>query len=397
MLTYPHIKNERELSAARNLTSVRSSNLIQDPARRSVAGSYTGSILDSPHSAEWFPQSEASSQPWSPASAPPDRIRFQSQDRTLPYYNLPKNPQKSQDGQSRTVQVAGHSSRDVDTSHSLPTSPGPSTRNRLRSAVGSAMEPISNLLNPTEPYTGRVQNQTASQKVQRPPHLHLPANTLPTCAFDSILYDFLTECQKRIAAGLAPDELLGQPYPDFSALLHPDRASSSGTSLSSLLIELLKGFSNVTRWPDKIGLVYHAYYLLRWCVSPTPENFDLVPEYMRPTSVQATVPHPIWVTLIPWPECRNRLCYEHPRITLDNFFMPFTLSLCANWPYNDDPFACLCRVPEKRDENSAGGSEELRISPAFKEHVDKLENWTLGPEFAEMFPILADTVRIKYS
>ena len=261
------------------------------------------------------------------------------------------------------------------------------------------MEPIANLLNPPgtlTPDNQATSHQPMDERLQQPPHLRLPNNVLPTCAFDSILYDFLTECHKRIAAGLAPDDLLGPPHPDLTALLFPDRAASAAPSLSSLLIELQKGFSYLTHWPDKIGLVHTSFYFLRWCVSPTADNFHLVPRFMRPTDAQVAVPHPIWIGCVPWPELRSRLCHAHPRISLDDLFLPYTMRLCVNWPYNNDPFACLYRVPGKRGDDGGDGGDELRILPAYKEHVEKLENWSLGPEFAEAFPDLADAVRVRY-
>ena len=55
-----------------------------------------------------------------------------------------------------------------------------------------------------------------------------------------------------------------------------------------------------------------------------------------------------------------------------------------NWPYEHTD--CLL---------SMGDADDLIINPVFERHFRNLNNWSLGPAFADAFPGLVDTTRIK--
>lgn len=83
---------------------------------------------------------------------------------------------------------------------------------------------------------------------------------------------------------------------------------------------------------------------------------------------------------------RDRLVRDYtPRDYLfDKWFIPFTTTLSVNWPYEDTD-ALLC----------GGEGEDVVINPVFERHLRRLENWSLGPAFAGMFPGLEGTYRLK--
>lgn len=77
-------------------------------------------------------------------------------------------------------------------------------------------------------------------------------------------------------------------YPDLEATHRPN-------SLSNLLCTALRGFSSVQGMSQKVAVASMAYYVMRWLVAPTQENYDLMPEGLQPTSDQINIPHPIWI------------------------------------------------------------------------------------------------------
>lgn len=81
---------------------------------------------------------------------------------------------------------------------------------------------------------------------------------------------------------------------------------------------------------------------------------------------------------------RDRLVANFQDYPFENWFIPFTRGLSVNWPYEDTD--CLL---------SAGDSDELSINPVFERHLRNLANWSLGPLFAEAYPSLVETTRIK--
>lgn len=38
----------------------------------------------------------------------------------------------------------------------------------------------------------------------------------------------------------------------------------------------------------------------QWIITPTKQNYEAMPEYLRPLEVQLTIPHPAWIDVIVW-------------------------------------------------------------------------------------------------
>ena len=74
----------------------------------------------------------------------------------------------------------------------------------------------------------------------------------------------------------------------------------------------------------------------------------------------------------------------YPSLPFDEFFIPYTTTVCLNWPY--DSCEILVASPD---------TPELSIDPSFENHLRDLNNWTLGAAFAKAHPRLADTTKIK--
>lgn len=210
-------------------------------------------------------------------------------------------------------------------------------------------------------------------------------NGPPTCPLDSLLLDFLHERQQQAAEGVETPKLVGPAYPSVSSLLNPARSIGSHP-LSKVFTDILATFPDLSTLPEKVAVLYIMFLIMRWQISPTQENYDRLPDWITPRPSQLFTPHPAWIDHLPWPKMRDRLVRDYnPRDYLfDNFFIPFTTTMSLNWPY--EPTDCLLSTPE---------SDELMINPVFERHLRKLENWSLGPTFANLFPALLDTYRLK--
>jgi hypothetical protein len=65
-----------------------------------------------------------------------------------------------------------------------------------------------------------------------------------------------------------------------------------------------------------------------------------------------------------------------------NYFPPYTLKLSVNWPTGK------CLVADSDD-------VVVGIEPSFEEHINNMDNWTLGSCFATAFPNLQGTFIVK--
>lgn len=210
-------------------------------------------------------------------------------------------------------------------------------------------------------------------------------NGPPTCPLDSLLLDFLHERQQLAAEGVATPKLVGPAYPSVSSLLNPARSVHSHP-LSQVFTDILGTFPDISTLPEKVATLYIMFLIMRWQISPTQENYDRLPEWVTPRPSQLFTPHPAWIDHVPWPRMRDKLVrdYNPDEYLFDNFFIPFTTTMSVNWPY--EPEDSLLASME---------GEELVINPVFERHLRRLDNWSLGPAFAQAFPGLVDTFRLK--
>lgn len=209
-------------------------------------------------------------------------------------------------------------------------------------------------------------------------------NCPPTCPLDSLLLDFLHERRQRAAEGLPTQEIIGPGYPSVSSLLNPMKDSHP---LSKVFIDILQTFPDISMLPERVAVLYVMFLLMRWQIHPSQENYERLPEFVRPLPGQLYTPHPAWLDSLPFPAMRERLItdYAPPEtFPFEHFFIPFTTTVSLNWPYEDTD--TLLQSPE---------SDELMINPVFERHLRRRENWTLGEAFARAFPALEGTYNLK--
>ncbi|KAI9742488.1 MAG: hypothetical protein M1818_004022 [Claussenomyces sp. TS43310] len=233
--------------------------------------------------------------------------------------------------------------------------------------------------------TARREYEVSISNGEIPAHAAPIRNSAPTCPLDNILLDFLLERQQKAAEGVAIPKLVGPSYPSVSSLLNPAQSFYSHP-LSKVFTDILGTFPDLSTLPEKLAILYIMFLLMRWQISPTQENYDRLPEWLTPRSSQLFTPHAAWIDHLPFPCMRDKLVsdYSSYQYLFDEFFIPFTSTLSLNWPY--EPTDALLK---------AANSEELMINPVFERHLRRLENWSLGPAFADAFPGLANTFRLK--
>lgn len=209
-------------------------------------------------------------------------------------------------------------------------------------------------------------------------------NSGPTCPLDSLLLDFLHERRQRAAEGFPSHEIIGPRWPSISSLLNPMREAHP---LSKVFIDILHTFPNISQLPERVAVLYTMFLLMRWKIDPSQDNYDRLPEHIRPLPCQLYNPHPAWIDHLPFPAMREKLIqdYAPPDVfPFENFFVPYTVTLSLNWPYEDTD--TLLQGPE---------NDELMINPVFERHLRKLENWTLGDSFARALPMLQGTFNFR--
>ncbi|KAJ2978315.1 hypothetical protein NUW58_g7536 [Xylaria curta] len=210
---------------------------------------------------------------------------------------------------------------------------------------------------------------------------HVPS----TSVIDDLLLNFMKERRQRFAEGIPAQEVVGPKYPSVSSLLNPEKATYSHP-LSKFFTDIMSKFSALCTLPERVAILYVTFRIMRWHISPTQENWDLLPSFLRPLEMQFSIPHPAWIDYIPWPKMREKFIHEYdsPHFNFNEIFIPYTQALSLNWPYEDR--LVLLEVPD---------TEEIIIDPVFKSHLLNLENWSLGDKFDKACPFLRGTYKLK--
>ncbi|KAI1179660.1 hypothetical protein F4777DRAFT_574969 [Nemania sp. FL0916] len=224
-----------------------------------------------------------------------------------------------------------------------------------------------------------------------PPHVVWVGSRVPmqhvaaTCPYDNLILSFMYERRKLAAQGATPQEVVGPKYPSIKSLLNPHENIPSHP-VSKVSTDILSKFSAVNRLPERVAVLYVMHRMMRWQISPTPENFELLPPFSQPTDLQYSKPHPAWVDYVPFPAMREAFInnYQSPEYNFEVIFIPYTQTLSLNWPYEEDDV--LLR---------ASSDSEITINPEFQRHLLKLENWTLGDAFYNASPALRGTYNLK--
>ncbi|KAK6007657.1 hypothetical protein QM012_004471 [Aureobasidium pullulans] len=248
------------------------------------------------------------------------------------------------------------------------------------------------------PPSPSVRDLMPTSTADMPVHMRLPRNQEATCQLDSVMLDFATERRKAAAQGTPSSSLVGPAYPSISSLLNPARAPKSHP-LSKLFTDVLANLPEIDQIPEQVACLYIMFLVMRWRIAPTQENFERLPEWIRPIRSQLEVSHPIWFDNVPWPWMRDRMIKNASAYPNERYGPLYCQDLSLNWPY--DPQQCL--LPRANSVHGAEATsaavldddEEFMINPVFESHMRNLSNWSIGPAFANAMPELVEGVRIK--
>jgi hypothetical protein len=226
----------------------------------------------------------------------------------------------------------------------------------------------------------------------------VPLHITASCKLDEVITETVkTWRQKAFETGQEDTELSEPVFPTISSLLNPSPfdGSAVGTSSSkqhrSQRAVPTKSFTEIVTaqtfrtplvtCPERLAFMYNLSHLLRWLICRSKESFDSMPEFLRPTKLQTSVPHPPWVDMITFPGARDDII-RHMDWSIFPTLRHQLSTFSVNWPYPVSTVAIL-----------APGSKNLMLNPAFEAHVRELASWTVEPEAADTFPFLKPYVK----
>jgi hypothetical protein len=130
--------------------------------------------------------------------------------------------------------------------------------------------------------------------------------------------------------------------------------------------------------------MYLFWVLMRWMISPSPETYEAMPEWLRPTPNQLLMPHIDIVDFVIWPAFRE-LAVQIPAMQERmEWLMDMSNNLQCDWWLSPDEALC------KHEETG-----QVDLCPAAKEAVRTLSNWSVRPSFRGYVSNADSYVRIR--
>jgi len=164
---------------------------------------------------------------------------------------------------------------------------------------------------------------------------------------------------KMRPVGHQHNELTQPSFPSISSLLNP-RSVDDAEILPATAVSVHVRETMLTSFTIRVAMHYIVSMLLRWYATLSEDAYRALPENMRPTELQQTVPHAPWIDLLVWPAVRDAVIRQMQRTQsrLDDLQRLISTTLRIHWPYSDaDVFL------------SSSDGKQMVLSPLFVSHI----------------------------
>ncbi|UPX20557.1 uncharacterized protein EKO05_0010785 [Ascochyta rabiei] len=201
----------------------------------------------------------------------------------------------------------------------------------------------------------------------------------------SVKYAFpaiLQEATVLLESGTPVDTVI-EKHPNIAALFDESEFNRSGIlsrwTAGMVHSVMLKG-NDFTCF----AYMYLFWYLMRWMISPSPETYELMPEWLRPTPNQLFMPHINMLDYVPWPAFRE-LAVQIPAMQER---MEWLLDM-------SDTLRCDWSFPAQEALGKVDETGFVDLCDSAKTSLRDLSNWSLGPSFRGYVSNADSYVRIR--
>jgi hypothetical protein len=132
------------------------------------------------------------------------------------------------------------------------------------------------------------------------------------------------------------------------------------------------------------GCMYVFWYLMRWMIFPSPETYNVIPEWLRPCPNQLFMPHISIVDFVVWPAFRELAVQVPAMQERMEWLMDMSIHVKCNWSYTT--WEALCQNQK---------TEQADLCDVAKDVVTDLANWSVGPSFRGYIGNADSYVRIR--
>lgn len=231
-------------------------------------------------------------------------------------------------------------------------------------------------------YPLRIENLQI-KNMRLPTWAMLSINTNPSAgSLKNVFKKILDECARLIQSGIPVEDVI-EKHPNIAALVDKDEFSRSGV-LSKWAAGMVHSFQLQGSTFTCKASMYLAWYLMRWMVHPSPETYQAMPEWLRPTPNQLFMPHIGIIDFVVWPAFRE-FAVKIPSMQEGmEWLMDMSNTIQCDWAFT---------VKEAMLRDDQTGLTDL--CPAAKMCIHDLTNWSVGPSFRGYVGYADSYVRIR--
>ncbi|KIV81942.1 hypothetical protein PV11_04089 [Exophiala sideris] len=199
-----------------------------------------------------------------------------------------------------------------------------------------------------------------------------PVALPPVTRLDHIMYHFRTRSLAFLQDPMK--EIAQTSFPSVVSLLNG--RFTEDTPVASIVGEH-GPWMQITSSAARTAVMYNICLYLRWLLSRSESTYLALPTHLRPTVMQLTTPHPMWVDIMPWPQGRDQLISHMTWETeQEKFRLLHNETLSVNWPF---PLSDILVSDSNND---------IALNPSFEAHVRNIENYTIGIQLTDNFPYM---------
>ncbi|KAF3048691.1 hypothetical protein E8E11_006519 [Didymella keratinophila] len=186
----------------------------------------------------------------------------------------------------------------------------------------------------------------------------------------------LQEATAMLDSG-TPVEFVVETHPNIAALFDEEEFNNAGIlsrwAAGMVHSVMLKG-NNFTCF----AYMYVFWYLMRWMISPSPETYEMIPEWLRPTPNQLFMPHINMLDYVPWPAFRE-LAVQIPAMQERmEWLMDMSNTLRCDWSF---PIGEPIHRAEETGLTDLCPSAKVNRADVLQNSLRDLSNWSVGPSF----------------
>ncbi|ETI20270.1 hypothetical protein G647_08304 [Cladophialophora carrionii CBS 160.54] len=214
-------------------------------------------------------------------------------------------------------------------------------------------------------------------RLRIPRHLILPLVVPDDSPMSRTYTDYLFGARRMLESGVPASDVLGHSDRVAVDLFFRPRRANDKFDCASWACEVSRSYD--TDVFVRLATACLLTHMMRWHLVPTQENYQRIPDMMKPTPTQCMIPHIGAIETIPLPPVRDAAINK-----LRDWLTPLIeAEWSVNWPHS---------VEMAVERDSLTGATVL--TQRFHEHVTRYDNWSVAGRFLIAFPEVAGQIRL---